>query len=258
MPERDQAAHELLLLAPRPRDDDPHGIDASSSRATSSGSSPVRRSIQAPCSSATSPVSVAPSWKAATGARQPPPTSARSGAPPRPACASPDRPRPPPMLPPRRTCSASDLPRLGEQLGRLEAAADLGLEAEPVEPARGQHDRVQPALAALAQPRVDAAQRLDRERRLEREQLGAAAHRRRPDPHPGPQLGRPAERVAWILARRVGTDREPSVSVEVMSFAEWTATSIRPARSASSSSLTKTPRSRSRRTASFGRGRPPS
>src|SRR5512133_1223927 len=35
----------------------------------------------------------------------------------------------------------------------------------------------------------------------------------------------------------------PSVSVEVMSFAECTATSIRPSSSASSSSLTKTPRS---------------
>ena len=32
------------------------------------------------------------------------------------------------------------------------------------------------------------------------------------------------------------------MSVEVMSFAEWTATSIRPASSASSSSFTKTPR----------------
>src|SRR5213078_2356254 len=43
-------------------------------------------------------------------------------------------------------------------------------------------------------------------------------------------------------ARYAPTER-PSTSVEVMSFAEWTATSMRPSSSASSSSLTKTPRS---------------
>src|SRR2546430_4381946 len=41
---------------------------------------------------------------------------------------------------------------------------------------------------------------------------------------------------------RYAPTASPSVSVEVMSLAEWTATSIRPASSASSISLTKTPR----------------
>ena len=87
--------------------------------------------------------------------------------------------------------------------------ADLAGEAEPVEPAGGEHDRVEPALAALAQPRVDVpAQRLDRQLRLEREQLCAPPHRRGADPHPGPQLGGAAERVAGILARQVRADGE--------------------------------------------------
>src|SRR5437870_72104 len=68
---------------------------------------------------------------------------------------------------------------------------------------------VEPALAALAQPRVDVpAQRLDRERRLEREKLCAPPHRRRPNPHPGPDLVRAAERVARVFARRVRADEE--------------------------------------------------
>jgi hypothetical protein len=64
--------------------------------------------------------------------------------------------------------------------------ADLPLEPEAVEPARRQKDRVEPTLAPLAQPRVDVApERLDRKRRLQRQQLRAPAHRRRPDPHAG-------------------------------------------------------------------------
>ena len=62
------------------------------------------------------------------------------------------------------------LPRLGEHRLRLEAVADLVAEPEPVEPARCEHDRVEPALPALAQTGVDvAAQRLDREHRIERQ-----------------------------------------------------------------------------------------
>ena len=48
----------------------------SSSAASAAGSSPERRSIQVPSSAAIRAVSVAPSWWAATGARQPPPISA--------------------------------------------------------------------------------------------------------------------------------------------------------------------------------------
>ena len=56
-----EAAHELRFLTARPRDEDPHRTAASSSAATASASLPLRRSIQAPSSSATSAVSVLPS-----------------------------------------------------------------------------------------------------------------------------------------------------------------------------------------------------
>ena len=59
---------------------------------------------------------------------------------------------------------------------------------------------------------------------------------------PGTERGGAAERVARILPGGYAPTASPSVSVEVMSLAEWTATSIRPSSSASSSSLTKTPR----------------
>jgi hypothetical protein len=100
--------------------------------------------------------------------------------------------------------------------------ADLGAEAEAVEAARGEHDRVEPALAALAQARVDvSAQRLDRERRLEREQLRLPPCGRGADAHARPDLGRAAERVARIVALEVCADDEaPAGSDDVMSFAE--------------------------------------
>ena len=105
---------------------------------------------------------------------------------------------------PARTCSASaPWPASGSSSPGSKRRPISRAEAEPVEAARREHDGVEPALAALAQARVDvAAQRLDRQRRLEREQLRAPAHRGRADPHPGPQLGRAAERVARVLARR--------------------------------------------------------
>src|SRR5213076_390042 len=62
---------------------------------------------------------------------------------------------------------------LRQELLRLKAVADLGVQAEPVKAAGRQDDRVEPSLAALAQTRIDvAAQRLDRELGLERQQLG--------------------------------------------------------------------------------------
>src|SRR5262245_42409177 len=61
------------------------------------------------------------------------------------------------------------LPGLRKQLLRVEASPDVRGEAEPIETAGGEHDRVEAALAAFAQTRVDvAAKRLDREVRLER------------------------------------------------------------------------------------------
>ncbi len=92
----------------------------------------------------------------------------------------------------------------------IEAMPDLGLEPEPLEPAGGEDDRVEPALASLPEPGVDVApERLDREGRVEREQLRAAADRRRADPHPGPDPVGAAESVPRVLAGRVGADREP-------------------------------------------------
>src|SRR5205085_7116713 len=44
---------------------------------------------------------------------------------------------------------------LGQDLGRLEAVADLGRQPESLETARGQHDRVEPPLVSLPQPRID-------------------------------------------------------------------------------------------------------
>ena len=98
---------------------------------------------------------------------------------------------------------------LREHFAGLEPEADLGSEAEPVEPAGGEHDGVESPLAALAQTRVDvSAQRLDRQLRLEREQLCAPPHRGGADPHPGPQLGGAAKRVARVFARQVRADRK--------------------------------------------------
>ena len=99
------------------------------------------------------------------------------------------------------------LPRLRQHVSRSEAKPDLAAETEAVEPARGEHDRVQPALPALPQARLHVpAQRLDRQARLEREQLRPPPHRRRPDPHPRPQLGRAAQRVPRVVSRQVRAD----------------------------------------------------
>ena len=101
------------------------------------------------------------------------------------------------------------LPRLGQHRLGIEPKPDLALEPEPVEPARGEHDRVEASLASLAQARVDvAAQRLDREGRVEREQLRLAPHGRGADPHPRAELGRAAQCIPRILAAEIGPDRE--------------------------------------------------
>ena len=87
---------------------------------------------------------------------------------------------------------------------------DLVAEPEPVEPAGREHDRVEPSLPSLAQACVDvAAQRLDRERRLEREELRLPPHRRGADPHSRPQLRGTAERVPRILPAEIRADHQP-------------------------------------------------
>ena len=123
-------------------------------------------------------------------------------------------------------CPASGTSSSGSKRWPISSA-----ETQPVETGRREHDRVEPALAALPQARVDVpAQRLDRELRLEREELRAAAHRRRADPHPGRERRRRRRgRRGDPRAARKAATASPSTSVEVMSFAEWTATSMRPA-----------------------------
>src|SRR6266576_6936108 len=49
------------------------------------------------------------------------------------------------------------LARLGQHRLGLEPMPDLAAEPEPVEPARGKYDRIEPPLAPLAEPRVDVA-----------------------------------------------------------------------------------------------------
>src|SRR5581483_9130766 len=80
---------------------------------------------------------------------------------------------------------------------------------EPVEPAGREHDRVEAALASLPETSVDvAAQRLDRKRGVEREELRLPPHRGGADPHTRPQLGCSAERVPRILAPEKSADRQ--------------------------------------------------
>ena len=217
---------------------------------------------QRPSGSATRAVSVSPSWYAAIGARHPPPIETDTAA----------LGRDPPLR--LRVVRGRDellladadlqreraLARLGKQLLRVEAMADLRAEPEPVEPAGGEDDGVEAALAALAQPGVDvSAERLDRERRLEREQLRAAAHRGRPDPHPGPDRVRAAERVARILARPGRRRRRgrPCPSRSCPSPSGRRRRSARRGAPPRAPSRTRRAR-RSRRTASSGRGRRPS
>src|SRR5215470_17203538 len=49
------------------------------------------------------------------------------------------------------------LTRLGQHLVGIEPKADLTTQPESVETCRREHDNVQPALAALAEPRIDVA-----------------------------------------------------------------------------------------------------
>src|SRR5215208_4343555 len=103
----------------------------------------------------------------------------------------------------------SALPRLGQQLVRLEASVDLGGETESLQPAGGEDDSVEPPLASLAEPRVDVpAQRLDRELGLEREQLRPSSDRGCTNAQSRSQLRDAAEGVARVLALEIGADNE--------------------------------------------------
>ena len=208
------ATASALRLRLRARDDDSSPLREPQQLASERpGSSPLRRSIHEPSSAAMS----ADERRAVVVRRD------RSEA------AAADRARPPRARPRRGGASRRgrprrrDAPRRRGPAARARPAPASGsissgskrwpisrAEAEPVEAARGEDDRVEPALAALAQPRVDvAAQRLDRERRLEREQLRLPPHRRRADAHPG--RGSPSRRTARRAGRHARDRRRPRV-----------------------------------------------
>ena len=99
---------------------------------------------------------------------------------------------------------------LGQHDAGIESRSDLGLQAKPIQAAGRKHAGIEAALAALAQSRVDvSAQRLDGQRRLEREQLRATPHRGRANPEPGAQRRNPAQRIARILPRRIRAHDQP-------------------------------------------------
>src|SRR5438046_1083031 len=101
------------------------------------------------------------------------------------------------------------LPILGDLLFRSETVPDLAGELQAVEAARRQDDRIEPPLAALPQSRIDvAAQGLDREPRLEREQLRFPPDRGRADAHLRPQPRTATEGVTSVFALEIGADRK--------------------------------------------------
>ncbi len=259
--ERDEPAHELLLLAVRTRDDDSHATKASSSR---------REHVRVVAAAALDPgsvlgrdqrredaaVVVSRDRGEAAAADQRDAAPLRFDASPGLGVVG----APPRAPPPRRAPGARARPGPPRGACRPDRSAGRSPRSrpEPVEAARGEHDRVEPALAALAQPRVDVARGAARSTASARARAAArgAATDAVPIRMPGPIASAPQSASRGSSRGGYAPTASPSVSVEVMSLAEWTATSIRPASSASSSSLTKTPRSPISPKGSSGRGRP--
>ena len=196
----------------RPRvrpDGDGHRASDASSRPSASGSSPCTRSIQVPSSAATSAVK---DDAVVMGRDRCEAAAADDGDAPSLRLHSPPRLR---IVGDRDELflAEADLHReralsgLGKHHVRLDAHADLTGEAEPIEPAGGEHDGVEATLDPLAEARVDVpTKRLDGEARLEREKLGPPSDGRGADPHARLDRSRPAERVTRVLARRVSAD----------------------------------------------------
>ena len=100
--------------------------------------------------------------------------------------------------------------------GRLREATPPGRSGCPISCARPSRSRPQAARTTASSPRsprlrsrVSMFPAVARsQRRLDREQLCAAADRRRPDPHAGAEHCCPAQRVPWILALCVGAHLE--------------------------------------------------
>src|ERR671923_808167 len=242
---RAERVRELLVPALRPREQDPQGTSATSSAASATGSSPVRRSIQLPSSAATSAVRIVPSWCAATGARHPPPiaaTHARSASTRRRVSASSACSTAPSS--PARTCNASaPCPASG--------SSSSGSNRRPISASRPRRSSPHAASTTASRPRSSRFR--SRVSMLPRRgsmlSPGSSARswaRRRIDAVPTRMPGRtsdaPQSASRGSSRSRYAPTASPSVSVEVMSLAECTATSIRPSSSASSSSLTNTPR----------------
>ena len=114
--------------------------------------------------------------------------------------------------------------------------ACVGIEPEALEPGRRQDGDVHLAVVELAQARVHVAAELgDAHARVRRQELRPTADRGRPDDHPLLQHGRSRNtRTSWGSARS-GTApiARSSSSSAGRSFAECTARSISPSRSAS-------------------------
>ncbi len=105
------------------------------------------------------------------------------------------------------------LARRGDHLRQRERAGVGRLDAQPREPGRGEHGRVDLPVLELAQARVDVAAEVgDGQPGEGRQQLGAAPHRRGPD-HRARRQGRFAgdQHVERVRALGDGTHREAVV-----------------------------------------------
>ena len=212
VPERLQPADQLLLLALRPRDDDPHATNASSSRATASGST-----ARTPLDPGAVLVRDERRQRARRRGTRPPArdsrrrSARRSAAPPPLGAASRDR-RRPRRAPPRPPAPAARAPpappreaaRPARSAGRSRRRGRAGRARTP--PARPRRDRARRACAAGCRCCRAAA----RSRASARARAAARGGGPRPSRSASrPQLARAAERVARILARRVRADDEP-------------------------------------------------
>ena len=247
MPERDETADELLLLPLRPGHDDPHETNASSSRATRLGIA-----ARAPLDPGAVLVGDERGQRGAVVDRRPPARGSRRRRARRTRRSASTRRRvsassaaATSASSPARTWSASEpWPASGQQLGRLEAMADLGARGRGgrgrTPPARPRRDRARRACAGACRCCRAAA----RSRASARARAAARAGGPTPSRSASPAAARSRRRARRADPRAAGRRRRRARPdrVEVMSFAEWTATSIRPSSSASSSSLTKTPR----------------
>src|SRR4051794_2942767 len=241
-----QASDERPGLVARPRDDDLHAAGAASSEASATGSSPARRSTHRPSGSATRAVRILPSWWAAIGARQPPPivaTTARS-APTRRAVSSSPAAETSSSSPARTWSASAPWPASG--------SITSGSKRCPISAESPSRSSPHAARTTASRPRSPRLRRrvsmFPRSGSIESEGSSASSWALRrteavPMRMPGLMASAPQRASRGSSRSRYAPTMSPATSLEVMSFAECTATSMRPSSSASSSSLTNTPRS---------------